>query len=488
MNVEGTRIGVVDVGSNSVRLVVFDGMSRSPAYFYNEKVMCGLGVGLAESGRLNPEGRVRALAALRRFAALNEDMGAGALTGVATAAVREASDGQEFVAQVQRETGIDLRVISGAEEAEYSAKGVLLGWPNACGLVCDIGGASMELARLEDGVIGACGTSPLGPLKLKCSKWDVDTLIAREIRKLLDVVGTKAEHLFLVGGSWRALARLDMSRRYYPFKVLHEYRLSAAQMFETIEWIKTQSAQELAIYTDTSKERLALVPVAARVMAGLLEALKPDEIIISSYGLREGLLYDQMAPSTRSLDPLIEACRHVELTTARFPGFGRVLNEWLRPIYPNVDAARRRLILAACLLHDTSWEAHPDYRAEMCFEAVTRANLGGVDHKGRLFLGLAILSRYKNSGIASLGGDLMALLSLAEINDAVSLGKAMRLGAMISGAQVGLLDKANLQLTDGNLVLTLEGAADALSGEVVDKRLGSLARTMGMEAKIVLCN
>ena len=109
MSGELTRVGVVDVGSNSVRLVVFDGISRSPAYFYNEKVLCGLGAGLAESGHLNPEGRIRALAALRRFAALTEGMGAGALTGVATAAVREARDGPEFTAEVLRETGIELQ-------------------------------------------------------------------------------------------------------------------------------------------------------------------------------------------------------------------------------------------------------------------------------------------------------------------------------------------------------------------------------------------
>jgi exopolyphosphatase/guanosine-5'-triphosphate,3'-diphosphate pyrophosphatase len=273
MTAETTRIGVVDVGSNSVRLVVFDGMSRSPVYFYNEKVLCGLGVGLAESGCLNPKGRIRALAALRRFAALNKDMGAGALDGVATAAVREASDGPDFVAEVKRETGIDLQVISGAEEAEYSAKGVLLGWPEANGLVCDIGGASMELARVEDGVIGACGTSPLGPQKLQGCDAEVDALIVNEIRKLLDVVGNKAGHLFLVGGSWRALARLDMSRRGYPFKVLREYRLSATQMRETIGWIETQNVQALAEHTDTSKERLTLVPRAAKVLTGLLDAL-----------------------------------------------------------------------------------------------------------------------------------------------------------------------------------------------------------------------
>ncbi len=484
MSIDRSRVGVVDVGSNSVRLVVFDGISRSPAYFYNEKVLCGLGAGLAESGCLNPEGRVRALGALRRFAALMKGFGAGALTGVATAAVREASDGPEFVSEVLQETGIELQVISGVEEAAFSAKGVLLGWPKANGLVCDIGGASMELARLQDGVIGACGTSPLGPLKLQDYDGNVDAQIAREVRSLLNEVGSKAGHLFLVGGSWRAVARLDMSRRGYPFKVLHEYRLSAAQIRETVDWIAAQSAEELEARTNTSKERLALVPMAARVMTGLLKALEPEEVIISSYGLREGMLHEQMPLSTRGLDPLTEACRQMEATSARFPGFGQVLFEWLRPLYPDVAAERRRLILAACLLHDTSWQAHPDYRAIMCFEAVTRANLGGVDHAGRMFLGLAILSRYKNSGVTSLGEGMMALLTDDEINDAVSLGKAMRLGAMVSGAQADLLDKATLARTSDSLELTLEGPALALNGEVVEKRLESLARAMRLEARL----
>ena len=121
------RVGVVDVGSNSVRMVVFDGAARSPAYFYNEKILAGLGKGLAQTGRLNPEGRVRALAALRRFAALADGMDLPPLTCVATAAAREAADGPDFVREVERETGLKLLVIDGAEEARLSAQGVLLG-------------------------------------------------------------------------------------------------------------------------------------------------------------------------------------------------------------------------------------------------------------------------------------------------------------------------------------------------------------------------
>jgi len=481
-----TRVGVVDVGSNSVRLVVFDGMARSPAYFYNEKVLCGLGAGIAETGRLNADGRVRALAALHRFAALTREIGIGSLTGVATAAVREAADGPEFVAQVAAETGITLDVISGVEEAQLSAKGILLGWPNAKGVVCDIGGASMELAQLDRGEIGACATSPLGPLKLRDYQGDLDGYIEAEVKKLLAAVGGENGTLYLVGGSWRALARLDMARRGYPFKVLHEYRLTAEQILATVDWVQKQDAGALTTHSDTSQERLALVPMAARVMAGLITQLQPCEIVISSYGLREGMLFDAMPQSMRSLDPLIEAARHMENMMARFPGFGRVLFEWLRPLYGDVNPADRRLILAACLLHDTSWQAHPDYRAEMCFESITRANLGGVDHCGRLFLGLAILSRYKNAGFAALEIPVRELLSEDRISEAVTLGKAMRLGAMISGAQVGLLDHTSLQKDGDKLVLTLEGAALELNGEVVEKRLSSLARQMELEPKLLI--
>ena len=478
------RVAVVDVGSNSVRLVVFDGMSRSPAYFYNEKVLCGLGAGLADTGLLNPQGRERAMAALHRFMALVAGMGSDVVTGVATAAVREATDGPDFVEQVARETGLQLRVASGEQEAQLSARGILLGWPDADGLVCDIGGASMELARIDGGRVGAAATSPLGPLKLADYRGNKDKYIRAEVEKLLKSAGGKAARLYLVGGSWRALARLDMARRDYPFYVLHEYRLSAKNLRKTIDWVNSQDIDELSEHTETSRARLSLLPLAGRVMDGLLEVLEPEEIVLSSYGLREGMFYEQMPPSMRRLDPLIEACRVMEATNARFPGFGQVLFEWLRPLYPGLDASGRRLMLAACLLHDTSWQAHPDYRAEMCFESVTRANLGGVDHKERLFLGMAILSRYKNAGHSALEIPVEELLSEDRIREAVQLGKAMRLGAMISGAQAGLLDHTALAVEGGALVLTLSGAARELNGEVVEKRLAALAKLMELEPEL----
>lgn len=481
------RVGVVDVGSNSVRLVVFDGVARSPAYFYNEKILCGLGVGLQETGLLNADGRTRALAAIRRFAALARVMQVTALTGVATAAVREADDGLEFCRVVQAETGLRLHVASGAEEAVLSAKGVLLGWPQATGLVCDIGGASMELARVVEGEIAERGTSPLGPLRLANlgSVKEIEKKIAREIEVLLDTVGNSARRVFLVGGSWRAIARLDMERRSYPLKVLHEYRMSVGDLTETCDWLADANPADLKSLTDTSSARLELVPLAARVLRGLAKALAPDSLSVSSYGLREGLLYERMPASLRARDPLLEAARHMEQSRARFPGFGASLYTWLMPLYPDVERVELRLIRAACYLHDITWRAHPDYRAEVCFETVTRANLSGLDHIGRVFLGAAILNRYKNSQ-SGLDPEVLGLLSEAELHRAETLGRAIRLGAMLSGAAPGSLEDTQLQVKAGTLSLTLRGDARALRGEAVERRLNALAGRLDLQSEVRL--
>ncbi len=483
------RIGVIDVGSNSVRLVVFDGMARSPAYFYNEKVLCGLGAGLRETGRLSPEGWRRALAALHRFAALAGRMELSGLIPVATAAVREAEDGPEFCQQVERETGLQLRVASGLEEAQLSARGVLLGWPEADGLVCDMGGASMELARLEGGEVRGGATAPLGPLSLEtiADAEERARVIRRGIKSLRKSVTGAAGRLFLVGGSWRAIARLDMERVGYPLKVLHGYAPPTAQLLETLEWLRGEKVATLSAMTGTSPQRLSLAPQASWVLAELIRRFEPGEIVVSAYGLREGLLFRQMPEAMRGLDPLIEACRHMEAAAARAPGFGDALADWLTPLYAARPAEERRLMRAACLLHDVNWRAHPDYRAELCFESVTRANVAGVDHAGRVFLGFALMHRYKSGGAsaeesARYGG----LLSEARIAEAVTLGRAMRLGAMLSGSAVGVLQDAGLALDAAALRLTLRGPARGFAGEAVERRLQSLAGKLGVAPEFLL--
>ena len=482
------RVGVVDVGSNSVRLVVFDGAARSPAYFYNEKIMCALGAGLSDTGRLNPEGRVRAVNAMHRFQRLADGMGLSDLTVVATAAVRDAEDGDAFRAEVKEKTGLNIRVIDGREEARLSAQGVLLGWPGSYGLVCDIGGSSMELAEISGGQVGRRVTSDLGPLKLqtlKGGKKGRRAYIDQVLDRLHGELGSQRDRLFLVGGSWRAIARVDMHRRGYPLHVLHEYRMTPQAVQRTAKFIADhEDHEQLRGECGISSARMALVPLAVEVLSRVVKTFRPKDIAISSYGIREGMLYEQMPQRLRDRDPLIEACRFAEAKDARLPGFGKTLFQFIEPLFKSAPFSRTRLIKAACLLHDVSWRAHPDYRAEACFDSATRANLGGLKHSERIFLGLALLHRYRNKREGTHFENLYDLIDARVQQQAEVLGKAMRFGAMLWMEKDA--ERAEFRWFPKKKVLELHLSRDAvpLFGEVAQARLNSLAASM--EAEVVV--
>ena len=480
------RVAVVDVGSNSVRLVIFDGAARIPAYFYNEKIMCALGAGMAISGRLNPEGRKRALAALKRFEALARGIGVP-LTVVATAAVREAEDGPDFCAEVQRETGIGISVIDGHAEALFSAQGVMLGWPGSRGMVCDIGGSSMELAEIADGEVGRRESVSMGPLKMRDIVGGRKTrkkLIRETIEMMREKLGKQEGSLFLVGGSWRAIAKLDMLRRDYPLHVIHEYRMTLKAVRKTVKFIRDSDPQKLSSRADISTSRMELIPYAAEVLVEVLDVFKPKDVAVSSYGMREGLLYEQMPQSLRARDPLIEACRFAERQDARIPGHGHAVHEFVKPLFKSAPESLQRLVEAVCLLHDVGWRAHPDVRAEDCFNNAVRANLGGVEHAERVFLGLALLYRYTNRREGTRFESLAPLMKKREVRQAEILGKAVRFATMLDLREDASPGELIWRRKKKKLEIRLEPENRALFGEVAQARFSALADTLGAEAVV----
>ena len=341
----------------------------------------------------------------------------------------------------------------------------------------------MELAEIGKGKVGRRMTSALGPLKLKDidgGRKARDKQIRREMKALATYMGTQRDRLFLVGGSWRAIAKIDMLRRDYPLHVLHEYRMDAASVVETIAFLEENDAETLRRAAGISPTRMALLPFAAEVLVRLVQTFEPSDIALSSYGIREGLLYEQMPQELRDRDPLIEACRFAEAKDARLPGFGRQLYDFVLPLFPEARAARKRLIHAACLLHDVSWRAHPDYRAEVCFDNATRANLGGLKHWERVYLGLALLHRYKNKREGTRFEDLYALLDGAHQNEAEVLGKALRFGAMLWTLETDR-EQARLSWDGTRLQVHLTPRMMALYGEVARSRFKSLAQAIGAE-------
>ena len=380
-----------------------------------------------------------------------------------------------------QKTGLKIHVVDGPEEARLSAQGVLLGWPGSYGLVCDIGGASMELAEISDGKVGQRLTSPLGPLKLvniPGGKRGRKAFITQTLDQLREKMGPQSDRLFLVGGSWRAIARIDMHRRGYPLHVMHEYRMTARDIKETAKYIDECDLERLRAEIRITLGRMTLVPIASQILKGIVKRFKPHDIAVSSYGIREGMLYEQMPQNMRDRDPLIESCHFAERKDARLPGFGMRLHKFISPLFLNNNPNRARLVRAACLLHDVSWRAHPDFRAEVCFEYATRANLGGLSHDERVFLGLALLHRYRNKRDGTRFEELYSLLPDEGRKEAEVLGKAMRLGAMLWANPDDETATLQWDAKKKRLSLILTAEASPLFGEVAEARLESLATAL----------
>lgn len=479
---------VIDVGSNSVRLVLYRMDGRAIWTVYNEKVLAGLGRDLGVTGRLSPSGVEQAMAALRRFRAVLDAAHAQDVFTAATAAVRDASDGEAFVARVAAETGLHLRVLSGPEEARYAALGVLAGSPDGDGVVGDLGGASLELVRLspQGPVEGA--TLALGPFALGGLKGD---RLRAEIRaRLAPHVDRFSSRTFqAVGGAWRNLALLHMRLVDYPLQIVHQYELSRSEALNTARFIARQSRASLETIEGVSRKRLETLPHAALVLEEVIESLGLERIVISAYGLREGLLFEAMPRAVQDLDPLIEGCTALTSRQGVDETLGPTLEAWLAPVFsalpPAMGDREGVLRAAACRLADLGSRLHPDHRADLVFEQVLRAPIAGLKHAERAFLAVAAFARHTSASSIPEGATVSRLLTDGQRRRARALGAAVRLGSDLSGRSSTLLAQSRLALQDGRLLLTaMDGWSDMLLGEQTTRRATTVASLLGLPLEV----
>ena len=298
------RIAVIDIGSNSVRLVVFDRLSRAPIPLFNEKVFAALGKTVGETGKLNPIGVEQTFSTLTRFSLLLKAMNVGSCHVVATAAVRDAKDGPDFLQEVRARSELDVTIISGEEEGRLSAEGVLSGIPDADGLMGDMGGGSVELVRVDKGVVGRRTTMPYGPFRLMAlggSRGSQVALIESKLAELSWLSEVKGATVYAVGGIWRAFAKVHMEHIGHPLHIIHHYAIPASEAIEFAQLLSRQSRASLE-GSDIARRRVEALPYAAMFMECLLERTRPAKLVFSAYGLREGILHDMLAPETRALE------------------------------------------------------------------------------------------------------------------------------------------------------------------------------------------
>jgi exopolyphosphatase/guanosine-5'-triphosphate,3'-diphosphate pyrophosphatase len=478
-------IAIVDIGSNSVRLVVYSGATRIPSIVFNEKVMAGLGRGLdggSGGGELSAEAQERALGAIARFRLLLGQMGAVRTRVVATAAVRDASNGAAFLKRV-RALGVSPEVLSGEEEGVMAGLGVLSSIPDADGIVGDLGGGSLELVDVRGGKVRHSASLPLGVLRL--ARFAGKGQLRAAVEEALAGTGFEGRgagrRFYMVGGSWRTLARVDMALSGHPLPIVHQHALAPERPRELQREIEALDKASAARIPSLSMSRLPTLPAASRLLRILSEALRPSELVVSSFGIREGLLYADLPKEERRRDPLIAAARDAGLGLGRFEPHGGLLDRWIAPIFDDgPDMARLRL--AACLLADVAWQAHPDFRAERGLDMALHGNWVGIDSAGRVMLAQALYSSF-GGGRDLPDGRLSALCSEPQLRRASQWGLAMRLGQRLSGGAAAGLERSRLSARDGRLILLLEKSDSALFGEAVDRRLKTLAGALGLRAE-----
>ncbi len=481
------RQAIVDIGSNSIRLVVFGGPLRAPSLLFNEKLMAGLGRGVVAAGRLDPESARNALAGLARFAALIKLMKPGWVKVVATAAVREASDGADFLKSV-RKLGLPAELLSGDDEAIASGLGVISAHPQAEGLVADMGGGSLELVRVADGEVHEKVSLLFGAMRVAAIRSGGRGQLRKALRNAVEphtwLAGVTGQPLYLVGGAWRALARVHMQRAQFPLPVLGDYCFSADDARELKVHIRAMSSAELAAIPGVKSARALQLDDAAALLAALVSVTEPSEVIISAHGLREGLLYQALDPKLRKLDPLIEGIRHALAGQQAVDGHAEALLEWGDSTFSADPPNERRLRHAVCLIAGTSWASDPDFRAVAGEDIALHGNWIGVNAADRAVMAMALH--------VGLGGSpdapppiLARLASPDRLDRARAWGFALRLAQRLSGGAPLALRQVPLELAaDGALVLCPPKSVTALIDGMLERRLARLGAALGRLVRI----
>ncbi|WP_426523956.1 exopolyphosphatase [Bradyrhizobium sp. McL0615] len=490
-----SSVAVIDIGSNSVRLVVYETMARSLVTIFNEKALCGLGREVQSTGLLAEDAVAKALTALRRFRALCRIQQVGRVFAIATAACRDAKNGPDFIAKAERICGADIEILSGPREAKLSALGVVSGIHNPDGIVGDLGGGSLELIDVHRNRVSSGVTLPLGSLALQDlshkSLKRAERIVSTNLSDVAQLKAGSGRTFYAVGGTWRALARIHIVQSGYPLRVMHGYELPAADALDFARRLRRLAAANmLADIEVVADARRPLLTYAALVLEYIIRVGRPKTIVFSTFGVREGLLYEMLPPQERAKDGFICAAQTLNGLLSRSARHAEELVAWtdrlVRVVKLRETEEDRRLRHAACLLSDVGWRVHPDHRGEETLSLITNGNFGSISHQGRAFVALSVFYRY--AGLSEENEPptrIRELVPPAMDERARLLGAAFRVAHLISAARTGVLPATHFRSRGRKLMLVFEHRMVDLVADRVGSRFKQLARLVGRAGSIV---
>jgi len=479
---------VIDIGSNSVRLVIYEGPARAPMAICNEKSLCGLGRDMTSDGDLNLESVDFALRTLERFKSILKAHDDPVLRVIATAAVREARNGKEFAHRV-RDLGYDMEVIPGEEEARLAALGVVSYEPGATGIVGDMGGGSLELVALDNETIKESTSLSIGPLRImQRSDGDMDEaakLIDKEVKGLSWLKSKKYNTLYAVGGAWRVVARIHMRLRSHPISVLHHYELTARQAIEICDLISRQSRASLEEIPGIPKRRLDTLPYAAVVLRSVLQQMKAERLIVSAGGVREGLLFDMLKKEDRKTDPLYVGASFFSKKLSPDGEVGNVVASVTDQLFDGETKAQCRIRHASCQMIDVGAYFHPDLRGLQAFDTAWRAPFYGISHAERVAIALSLFVRHEGRRASWPDEQAIGLLTWEQQQRALKIGLAMRFAGAFSPKVTNPLEGCRLLHQKDKLIFEAPIDRKPLVEELARRRLESLAGAFEAEPEFV---
>ena len=486
-------VSVIDIGSNSIRLVIYEGVARAPTSLFNEKMLAGLGRQIARTGELDPEGVSLAVKEFRRFRALSEQAGARSLHVLATAAAREARNGPDFIRRAEDILGTSIQVLSGRQEAYYSALGVISSFHKPDGVVGDLGGGSLELVDVRNQALGEGITLPLGGLRLRDmaggSPAEAGNIARREIARAGWLSTGAGRPFYCVGGTWRNLARLHMTGNHYPLDVMHHYEMNPSDCIPFLQRVAQGDIGTMTGIKRISKNRRALLPYGAAVLLEVIGAARPSNIVISAAGVREGYLYSKLPDEERQVDPLISATEELALLRSRSVTHARELADWtgefLKILGIEETEEETRYRRAACLLADIGWRAHPEYRGTQSLNIIAHGSFIGIDHPGRAFIALTSLFRHEGLFDSALSPTMRKLATPHYEERARLLGGLMRVVYLLTASMPGIIPLLKWRKrSSGSIALLIPPSHAALMGERPQGRMAQLAKLVGRELVI----
>jgi exopolyphosphatase/guanosine-5'-triphosphate,3'-diphosphate pyrophosphatase len=472
---------IVDIGSNTIRMVVYGNPPRAPHILHNEKSVARLGRDLSRTGKIPDKAAKLALDVLRRFARLIDELQIEDVEAVATAAVRDAKNGAAFLDEV-RALGFEPRLLSGKQEAQASADGVLGAFPGARGVVADLGGGSLELRAIDDEGSDNGTTLPLGTLRLPSlpAKKGKRAAIAKVVSKS-GFGAKKGQTLYLVGGTLRAFGRLAMIEMKSPLEDPHGFVLEIEDARRIAKRLTRRDTDKIAGIDEISSSRRDMINDASALVGALLSEFEPDRVVFSAWGLREGLLMQRLPRELRVQDPLLSGVTDYAARRGVTAHTGAMVAGWIAGLPGARANGTERLRLVTAMLALASQRLEPNIRRRHAYDWALHKRWIGLAPADRAKLAAALLAQ---TGRTKLPKELAQLATKDDLAEGIAWGLAIRLLRRLGSASLSSLVGSMLRLGGGRLVLVMAPEAMSLCGPGTDDDLAALADHLRLEPAI----